>query len=90
MKTVCTAEVVTFTLSAPSPMRQLFPKYLYRADFCMYVSNYKGPQCRYAGALANCDGTYSGANGCVVHDNAGRFGAFPGIGTNGMVLAAQQ
>jgi phage-related protein len=89
MKTICTAEIVTLTLSGPSPIRQLFPKYLYRATFCMWVSNYKGSQCRYSGSLTNCDGTYAGANGCIAHDNAGRFGAFPGIGTNGVSLAAQ-
>ena len=89
MKSVCTAELVTFSLSAPSPLRQLFPKFLYRANFCMYVSHYKSIWCGYTGALTNCDGTYNGANGCQVHNNAGRFGAFPGIGTNGTVLAAQ-
>jgi len=89
MKSVCTAELVTFSLSAPSPLRQLFPKYLYRANFCMYVSHYKSIWCGYTGSLTNCDGTYNGANGCQVHNNAGRFGAFPGIGTNGTVLAAQ-
>lgn len=90
MKTACTAESVTLSLSAPSPMRQLFPKFIYRANFCMWVSNYKGPQCGYTGTLTNCDGTYNGTNGCVVHQNAIRFGAFPGIGTNGIVLASQQ
>ena len=89
MVTTCTAELVTLSLSAPSPMRQLFPKFIYRANFCMWVSNYKGAQCGYTGTLANCDGTYNGANGCNVHDNAIRFGAFPGIGTNGIVLAGQ-
>jgi len=69
--------------------RALFPKFLYRANFCMYVSHYKSIWCGYTGALTNCDGTYNGANGCQVHNNAGRFGAFPGIGTNGTVLAAQ-
>lgn len=90
MKTTCTASLVTLSLSAVSPMRQLFPMFLYRADFCMWVSKYKGAQCGYTGSLANCDGTYNGTNGCIVHDNATRFGAFPGIGTNGIVLAAQQ
>jgi phage-related protein len=89
MKSVCTAELATFSLSAPSPNRTLFPRYLYRATFCMWVSNYKGPQCGYTGSIANCDGTFSGANGCVVHNNAARFGAFPGIGTNGAAVAAQ-
>jgi len=90
IRTVCTAETVTLSLSAPSPMRQLFPKFLYRASFCMWVSNYKGPQCQYSGSITNCDGTYDGANGCLVHANGVRFGAFPGIGTNGVVLASQQ
>ena len=58
--------------------------------FTNWVSNYKGAQCGYAGSLTNCDGTYNGPNGCLVHDNGTRFGAFPGIGTNGIVLAAQQ
>lgn len=89
MKTDCTATMVTLSCSAPSPMRTLFPRYLYRATFCMWVSKYKGKQCGYTGSLNNCDGTYSGANGCVVHSNATRFGAFPGIGTNGIALAAQ-
>ena len=89
LKTDCTAEMVTLSCSAPSPMRMLFPKFLYRAAFCMWVSQYKGAQCGYTGTIANCDGTYSGANGCVAHSNATRFGAFPGIGTNGIVLAAQ-
>jgi phage-related protein len=89
MKTDCRADVVTLSCSAASPMRSLFPRFLYRASFCMWVSKYKGKQCGYTGALSNCDGTYSGANGCVAHSNATRFGAFPGIGTNGIALAAQ-
>lgn len=89
IRTVCSAEIVTLSLSAPNPMRQLFPKFLYRASFCMWVSKYKGPQCLYSGSLANCDGTYDGANGCLVHNNAARFGAFPGIGTNGIAIASQ-
>jgi phage-related protein len=90
MKSVSTATVVTFTLSAPSPLRQLFPRYLYRASFCMWVSIYKGKQCGYTGSITNCDGTYNGTNGCLAHDNGTRYGAFPGIGTNGTALAAQQ
>ena len=85
-----TAEIVTFTLSAPSPMRQLFPLFLYRGDVCMWVTNYKGKQCGYTGTLPTCDGTYGGADGCTLHDNTVRFGAFPGIGTNGIVIATAQ
>ena len=39
---------------------------------------------------ARARGTYDGANGCLVHGNGTRFGAFPGVGTNGIALAAQQ
>jgi phage-related protein len=81
--------IVTLSLSGPSPMRQLFPRFLYRATFCMWVSQYKGKQCGYTGALANCDGTYGGANGCGAHNNQMRFGGFPGIGTNGIAIASQ-
>jgi phage-related protein len=89
MKSVCTVSLVTLSLSAPSPIRKIFPRFLYRASFCMWVSNYKGKQCGYTGTLTNCDGTYSGTNGCQVHDNAARYGAFPGIGTNGTAIAMQ-
>jgi len=89
LQTVCTLQNVTFTLGAPKPQRQLFPRYSYRADFCIWVTNYKGKWCGYTGALPNCDGTYNSSNGCVVHDNAQRFGAFPGIGTNGASIASQ-
>lgn len=80
---------VTFTLGAPKPQQQLFPRYLYRADFCIWVTNYKGKWCGYTGSLPNCDGTYRGSNGCVVHSNQQRFGSFPGIGTNGGSIASQ-
>ncbi|WP_446744302.1 hypothetical protein [Silvibacterium acidisoli] len=82
-------ESVTFTLGAPKPQQQLFPRYLYRADFCIWVPTYKGKWCGYTGTLPNCDGTYNGSNGCVAHANQQRFGAFPGIGTNGGSLASQ-
>ena len=89
LNTTVTSQTVTFTLGAPKPQRQLFPRYLYRADFCIWVTNYKGKWCGYTGALANCDGTYNGPNGCVAHGNQMRFGAFPGIGTNGASIASQ-
>lgn len=88
-RTAVTEESVTFTLGAPKPQQQLFPRFLYRANFCMWVSVYKGKWCGYAGALANCDGTFDGPNGCKVHGNQTRFGAFPGIGTNGAAIASQ-
>jgi lambda family phage minor tail protein L len=87
MRTECTTDTVTFALGAPRPQQQLFPKFLYRANFCMWV--YKSAQCGYTGALPTCDLTFDGANGCKVHNNSTRFGAFPGIGTNGASIASQ-
>lgn len=86
-RTQVTQDTVTFTLGAPKPQQQLFPRYLYRADFCMWT--YKGTQCGYTGTLPNCDLTYNGPDGCVAHANQQRFGAFPGIGTNGASIASQ-
>lgn len=82
-----TTQSVNFTLGSPKPQRQLFPRYLYRADFCIWL--YKGTQCGYVGSMTNCDLTYNGPDGCVAHANQQRFGAFPGIGTNGASIASQ-
>lgn len=87
LETHASAETVTFSLGAASPMRQLFPRYLYRANFCMW--KYKGKQCGYSGGLTTCSLTLDGANGCQAHANQQRFGAYPGIGTNGTAIASQ-
>lgn len=89
LQTDVTAEQVQFKLGPPAPQRQLFPRYLYRANFCLWVTRYKGKQCGYTGVLPSCDGTLDGPNGCKVHANQQRFGAFPGIGTNGAAIAGQ-
>jgi len=87
MRTECTVDDVTFTLGAPKPQQQLFPKFLYRANFCMWV--YRSEQCGYTGTLPTCDLTFDGPAGCKVHGIQQRFGAFPGIGTNGASIASQ-
>lgn len=86
-KTEPTPAWVTFTLTGVSPLRMLFPKFLYYQGTCMW--RYKGAQCGYAGPIATCDLSFSGANGCVAHGNQVRYGAFPGIGTNGATIAGQ-
>lgn len=78
---------VTFTLSAASPLRMLFPKYTYNQGGCMW--QYKGAQCGYGGSLSTCDLTFSGTNGCIAHGNQVRFGGFPGVGSNGASIAGQ-
>ena len=87
MRTSTSPAWVTFTLSAASPLRSLFPKFLYYQGTCMW--QYKGQQCLYSGALVTCDLTFDGANGCIAHGNQVRFGGFPGIGTNGATIAGQ-
>lgn len=49
-----------------------------------------GAQCGYQGSMPTCSHTQDGDTGCVAHNNLVRFGAFPGIGTNGAVVAAPQ
>jgi lambda family phage minor tail protein L len=80
------AQTVDLTLGAPSPLRKKFPKHVYRKDHCMW--RYESVQCGYAGALADCDHTLSGENGCIVHANALRFGAFPSIDSSGIFTAS--
>lgn len=87
IKTSTSPAWVTFTLSAASPLRTLFPKYLYYQYTCMWP--YKGAQCLYAGAAVTCDLTYAGTNGCIAHNNQIRFGGFPGIGSNGASIASR-
>ena len=68
-----------------------FPNQRALRYFCRW--KYKGSECGYLGALATCDKTLSGSNGCeahgtdetaaglpVIHPN--RYGGFPGIPRN--------
>lgn len=87
IRTQTDAQWVTFTLGAPSPLRTLFPKFLYYQGTCMW--RYKSIQCGYMGGLSTCSLTFEGANGCLAHANSVRFGGFPGIATNGATVASQ-
>lgn len=73
--------VHNFGLGAENALTQSFPGRRQTRMFCQ--SRYKGPLCRYTGALATCDLTLSGPNGCVVHNNASRFAGCPGLNSNG-------
>jgi phage-related protein len=87
IRTATDARWVTFTLGAPSPLRTLFPKFLYYQGTCKW--RYKSLQCGYTGGLPTCSLTMEGANGCQAHANAVRFGGYPGISTNGATAASQ-
>ena len=69
--------VCEFTLGAENSLSKNFPRRKQTKDFCQW--RYKGPECLYAGAMATCDLTLNGSNGCNAHANTVRFGAFPGI-----------
>lgn len=87
IKTETNPQTVTFTLSAVSPLRMLFPKFLFYQGTCNW--RYKSVQCGYTGSIATCDLSYDGSNGCLVHANGQRYGGFPGIGSNGASVASQ-
>jgi phage-related protein len=72
----------SFTLGAENTLTLTFPRRIQRRDFC--ANRYKDPDtCRYTGAIADCDLTLKGPNGCVAHANSINFGGFPGINSNG-------
>jgi phage-related protein len=68
---------VQFTLGAENPLTVRFPRRMQNRDRCPWI--YKGPECKYAGALPTCDYSLQGPNGCAAHNNTLNFGAFPGI-----------
>ena len=73
---------VRFKLGAESPFRIMFPRHTYTPDRCQWA--YKSAQCGYTGAMPTCSFQLGGTNGCRAHDNAVRFGACPGIDSNGV------
>lgn len=68
---------VEFNLGVESAVTQRFPNYRQFKNRCAW--KYKGQRCKYAGALATCDYSRDGPNGCAAHDNEINFGGFPGI-----------
>lgn len=99
---VCDLKLVTFKLGASSPLRRLFPLFMYRPNYCMWIynspalqaqaaanPNFRNPgkQCGYRGSMASCSHTVDGATGCQAHNNVLRFGGFPGIDSNGAAAA---
>lgn len=72
-----TQRSLTFDLGRTDISRSRFPANRVQSDHCPFA--YKGARCGYTGALPSCDKTLNGPNGCVTHDNASRFGGFPGV-----------
>lgn len=68
---------IEFTLGAESPMRRRFPLYQAIPQHCSWVAQFKGAECKYAGADATCEGTL---NDCRSKLNTPNFGGRPGMG----------
>lgn len=87
--TVMSAEAddnwVYFSLGSFNPINRQFPLGRFKAAHCDYP--YMEDECGYAGALPTCDHTLCGANGCIVHGNQTRFGAFLGMKSKGLKIA---
>jgi phage-related protein len=69
--------VVSFNLGTESAVAHRFPNFRQFKNRCAW--KYKGQRCKYAGALATCDYTRDGPNGCIAHNNEINFGGFPGL-----------
>tara|TARA_R100001086_G_scaffold249921_1_gene191835 strand:- start:678 stop:1295 length:618 start_codon:yes stop_codon:yes gene_type:complete len=68
---------ISLTLGAENPLRMRFPLRVMFRNRCSF--KYKGPRCKYAGAMGSCDYTFDGANGCQAHGNEANFGGFRGL-----------
>lgn len=68
---------VTWALGSENLLDRNFPGRRQYRDRCSWA--YKSSECGYAGALASCDYSLEGVNGCKFHDNAINFGGFPGL-----------
>jgi phage-related protein len=82
-------EWVVFTLGAPNPLRQRFPKDRYIAYSCPWTFNSpsvrssgsnEGAECNYQGADTSCKKTYAD---CKSKGNEARFGGFFGLSEDG-------
>jgi len=82
MSCKCTAQWVTFTLSAVNPLNRKFPPEQYIALHCRY-KQFKGHLCGYVGDATSCDRTL---NNCQRLNNNARFGGWPGLDGRGIRL----
>lgn len=72
---------ISIGLGAESVLTRLFPTRTQMRDRCAW--RYKSAECGYTGALAACDLSLQGANGCAAHNNTVNFGGFPALVSRG-------
>ena len=80
-----TAQWVSFTLGAPNPWTQRFPRNRMLKNQCRYSEFKTDPRCGYTGAETTCDRTLTT---CRTYGNSARFGGTPGIGHGGLNLVS--
>lgn len=78
---VCDNQWITFTLSVPNPMRRRFPLDRYIPNYCRFLGNFKGAECKYTGADTTCRGTLAD---CRSKGNSANYGGFYGISRKGV------
>lgn len=69
--------VVTWTLGAENPLRQIYPARRQDSEQCSF--KFKDGNCAYAGTATSCDLTLDGPRGCRAKGNSINFGGYPGI-----------
>ena len=73
---------INIKLGAENILRRRFPNSMQMRDRCRW--RYESDECGYVGALASCDLSLQGANGCGAHANSANFGGFPGLKGRGI------
>ncbi len=69
--------VVSWTLGAENPLRQIFPARRQDDEQCSF--KFKDANCGYTGADTSCDLTLNGPRGCRAKNNTSNFGGYPSI-----------
>lgn len=82
LESSCNNYLVTLKLGVESTLRKIFPRRSQLRDRCAW--KYKSAECGYVGAMATCDLTQQGPNGCDAHNNTANFGGFPGLVSRGI------
>jgi phage-related protein len=82
LATEVTEEWVIFTLGAPNPLRQRYPKYRYISGHCNW--QFKSFECGYSGSDTTCNRTLVA---CKAKNNSEYYGGFLGLMAGGMRVA---
>jgi lambda family phage minor tail protein L len=83
ISTEVTEEWITFSLGAPNPLRQRYPKYRYISGHCNW--QFGSAECGYTpGATETCARTLAS---CQSKENQDRYGGFLGLMPGGMRVA---